>query len=75
MFSSWQWQKKNLGNFDERSDEVVLLGYALDSKAYRVYNKKTMCIKESIHIIFDETHNFVENVNDGCRNKKILILD
>lgn len=53
----------------------MLLGYALDSKAYRVYNKKTMCIKESIHIIFDETHNFVENVNDGCRNKKILILD
>lgn len=27
------------------------------NKAYRVYNKRTMCMEESIHIIFDETNN------------------
>ena len=48
--------KDNLGKFDQRSDEAVFLGYALNSKAYRVYNKRTMCVEESVHIIFDETN-------------------
>ncbi|XP_021719173.1 FK506-binding protein 5-like [Chenopodium quinoa] len=34
--------KRNIGKFDERSDEAVFLGYALNSKAYRVYNKNTL---------------------------------
>ena len=49
--------KRNLLKFDERSDEAVFLGYALNSKAYRVYNKRTMCVEESVHVIFDETDN------------------
>ena len=48
--------KRNLGKFDERSDEAVFLGYALNSKAYRVYNKRSMCVEESVHIIFDESN-------------------
>ena len=48
--------KKNLGKFDERSEEAIFLGYASDSKAYRVYNKNSMCVEESIHIIFDEVN-------------------
>ena len=48
--------KRNIGKFDERSDEAVFLGYSSHSKAYRVYNKKTMCVEESVHIIFDETN-------------------
>src|SRR6187397_971030 len=51
--------KKNLGKFDERSEEAIFLGYASDSKAYRVYNKNSMCVEESIHIIFDEVNQFV----------------
>ncbi|XP_021766287.1 uncharacterized protein LOC110730772 [Chenopodium quinoa] len=51
--------KKNLGKFDERSEEAIFLGYAIDSKAYRVYNKSSMCVEESIHIIFDEVNQFV----------------
>ncbi|XP_021731349.1 uncharacterized protein LOC110698260 [Chenopodium quinoa] len=51
--------KKNLGKFDERSEEAIFLGYASDSKAYRVYNKSSMCVEESIHIIFDEVNQFV----------------
>lgn len=34
--------KRNLGKFDERSDEAVFLGYANNSKTYRVYNKRTL---------------------------------
>lgn len=33
-------EKDNLGKFDEKSDEVIFLGYSLTSKAYRIYNKK-----------------------------------
>lgn len=43
-----------MGKFDERSDEAVFLRYALDSMAYRVYNKHTMCVEKRVHIIFDE---------------------
>ena len=49
-------EKRNIGKFDERSDEAVFLGYSSHSKAYRVYNKTTMCVEESVHIIFDETN-------------------
>src|SRR6187397_63854 len=59
--------KRNIGKFDERSDEAVFLGYASNSKAYRVYNKNTLCVEESIHVIFDESNMFmnVQNSEDN----------
>ena len=48
--------KRNIGKFDVRSDEAVFLGYSSHSKTYRVYNKRTMCVEESVHIMFDETN-------------------
>jgi len=47
--------KNNLGKFDAKSDEGIFLGYSLSSKAFRIYNKRTMIIEESIHVTFDET--------------------
>ncbi|XP_028196458.1 uncharacterized protein LOC114381380, partial [Glycine soja] len=44
--------KDNLGKFDAKSDEGIFLGYSLQSKAYRIYNKRTMNIEESIHVTF-----------------------
>ena len=32
--------KDNLGKFDAKSDEGIFLGYSLNSKAFRIYNKK-----------------------------------
>ena len=32
--------KDNLGKFDARVDEAILLGYFSTSKAYRMFNKK-----------------------------------
>ena len=38
--------KDNLGKFDAKSDEGILLGYSLNSKAYRIYNKRTKIVEE-----------------------------
>ncbi|KAH9657681.1 hypothetical protein KPL70_023179 [Citrus sinensis] len=46
----------NLGKFDPNSYVGIFLGYSNSSKAYRVYNKRTLVVEESMHIIFDETN-------------------
>ncbi|XP_022633080.1 uncharacterized protein LOC111241023 [Vigna radiata var. radiata] len=46
--------KENLGKFDSKVDEAIFIGYSLNNKAYRVYNKRTMNVEESIHVAFDE---------------------
>lgn len=38
--------KDSLGKFDHRSDEAIFLGYSSHSKAYKVYNKRTLCVEE-----------------------------
>ena len=45
--------KDSLGKFDAKSNEAIFLEYFTSSKAFRVFNKKTLVVKESIHIIFD----------------------
>ena len=46
--------KSNIGKFDSRSDEGIFLGYSDRSKAYRVFNKRTLVVEESIHVKFIE---------------------
>ena len=48
--------KESLGKFDAKADEGVFLGYATQSRAYRVYNKRLMTVEESMHVDFDETN-------------------
>ena len=48
--------KDNLGKFDPRSYVGVFLGYSNSSKAYRVYNKRTLIVEESMHVTFDESN-------------------
>nr|GEW30222.1 hypothetical protein [Tanacetum cinerariifolium] len=43
-----------LDKIKEKRDLCVLVGYSNQSKGYRVYNKRTRMILESIHIHFDE---------------------
>nr|GEV91467.1 integrase, catalytic region, zinc finger, CCHC-type, peptidase aspartic, catalytic [Tanacetum cinerariifolium] len=38
----------------EKGDPCILVGYSTQSKGYRVYNKRTRMIVESIYIRFDE---------------------
>jgi len=52
--------KDALGKFDLRSDEAIFLGYSSHSKAYKVFNKRTLCVEESVHVLFDKTNSLVE---------------
>nr|GEX20132.1 hypothetical protein [Tanacetum cinerariifolium] len=45
---------KNLDTMKEKGDQCILVGYSTQSKGYRVYNKRTRMIVESIYIRFDE---------------------
>ena len=38
-----------------KSNETIFMGYALNSKAYKVFNKTSLVVEESIHV-FDETN-------------------
>ncbi|GJW38098.1 retrovirus-related pol polyprotein from transposon TNT 1-94 [Tanacetum coccineum] len=53
----------------EKGDSCILVGYSTQSKGYRVYNKRTRFIVESIHIKFDEikemTKTSVDNNTSG----------
>ncbi|KAH9735120.1 hypothetical protein KPL71_017636 [Citrus sinensis] len=48
--------KDNLGKFDPKSDVGIFLSYSNSSKAYRVYNKRTLVVEESMHVTFDESN-------------------
>ena len=48
--------KESLGKFYAKADKGVFLGYAIQSHAYRVYNKRLMTVEESMHVVFDETN-------------------
>ncbi|RVW58424.1 hypothetical protein CK203_109027 [Vitis vinifera] len=50
----------NLGKFDAKSNVGIFLGYSTSSKAFRVFNKRTMVVEESIHVIFDESNNSLQ---------------
>ena len=41
---------------DAKNDEAIFIGYALNSKAYKVFNKTSLIFEESIHVVFDETN-------------------
>ena len=47
--------RENVGKFDSRSDEGIFLGYSSTSKAYRVYNKRTMKVMETVNVVIDES--------------------
>ena len=71
-------EKDAFGKFDPRSDEVIFLGYSSHSKAYTVFNKRILCVEESVHVPFDDTNSLVEiNAQDddfelGLAKKKFI---
>ena len=56
--------KDNLGKFDFKLDDGIFLGYSQTSKAYRVFNKRTLVVEVSMNIIFYEANPFKRNDND-----------
>nr|GFC57116.1 retrovirus-related Pol polyprotein from transposon TNT 1-94 [Tanacetum cinerariifolium] len=45
---------ENLDKMKEKGDECIFVGYSTQSRAYRVFNKRTRVIMESIYVNFDE---------------------
>ena len=57
--------KDNLGKFDSKVDEGIFLGYSTSSKAYRIFNKRTLVVEESMHVVFYES-NSLDPRKDIC---------
>ena len=56
--------KDDLGKFDAIIDEGVFVGYSSISKSYTIFNKRTLCMEESVHVKFDESRISGENIED-----------
>ncbi|GJW90288.1 retrovirus-related pol polyprotein from transposon TNT 1-94 [Tanacetum coccineum] len=55
----------NLDKMKEKGDPCVMVGYSTQWKGYRVYNKRTYLIVESIHIKFDEIKEMMSDHNSS----------
>ncbi|GJR33572.1 retrovirus-related pol polyprotein from transposon TNT 1-94 [Tanacetum coccineum] len=45
---------EDLGKFDAKADIWIFVGYAPAKKAFKIYNRRTWIITETIHVTFDE---------------------
>ena len=59
--------RENLGKFDAKSDEGIFLGYSTTSRAYKIFNKRTKTVMESINVKIDDALTKVEMIDDGER--------
>ncbi|GJR55555.1 retrovirus-related pol polyprotein from transposon TNT 1-94 [Tanacetum coccineum] len=42
------------GKFDGKADERFFVGYSINSKAFRVFNSRTMIVEENMHVQFSK---------------------
>nr|GEU47775.1 hypothetical protein [Tanacetum cinerariifolium] len=54
--------KDPLGKFDGKADEGFLVGYSINSKAFRVFNSRTRIVQETLYINFLENKPTVEGI-------------
>ncbi|GJY64293.1 putative ribonuclease H-like domain-containing protein [Tanacetum coccineum] len=59
----------HLGKFDGKADEGVLVGYYINSKAFRVYNHRTRKVEENLYV------NFLENKPNVAGNGPEWLFD
>nr|GEX65141.1 hypothetical protein [Tanacetum cinerariifolium] len=52
---------ENLDKMKEKGNDCIFVGYSTQSRAYRVFIKRTRVIMESIHVNFDELPHMVSN--------------
>nr|GFB94999.1 putative ribonuclease H-like domain-containing protein [Tanacetum cinerariifolium] len=56
---------ENLDKMKEKGDECIFVGYSNQSRAYRVFNKRTRVIMESIHVNFNELPQMASDQNSS----------
>nr|GEU78763.1 hypothetical protein [Tanacetum cinerariifolium] len=54
----------SLGKYDGKVDEEFLVGYYVNSKAFRVFNSRTQIVQETLHVNFLENKHNVAGVQD-----------
>ncbi|GJW06275.1 putative ribonuclease H-like domain-containing protein [Tanacetum coccineum] len=59
----------SLGKFEGKADEGFLVGYSINSKAFRVYNSRTRKVEENLHIMF------LENKPNVAGNEPTWLFD
>nr|GEW74048.1 hypothetical protein [Tanacetum cinerariifolium] len=52
---------ENLDKMKEKGDACIFVGYSTQARAYRVFNKRTRVIVETIHVNFDELPQMASN--------------
>ncbi|GJW67033.1 retrovirus-related pol polyprotein from transposon TNT 1-94 [Tanacetum coccineum] len=62
---------EDLGKLQAKADNGIFIGYAPSRKGFRIYNKRTRGIMETIHVTFDELHQTMAPVRI---NKDLEIL-
>ena len=67
--------QENLEKFDAKSDEGVFLGYSTTSQAYRVFNKRTKTVMESINVVIDDaiTKVAIDDNGEGPSSKETTV--
>ncbi|GJY85350.1 hypothetical protein Tco_0499376 [Tanacetum coccineum] len=68
---------ENLDKMKEKGDPCIFVGYSTTSKGYRIYNKRTKLIIESIHINFDKIKEmtYVDNNTSGLTPQLQITFD
>ncbi|GKC72162.1 putative ribonuclease H-like domain-containing protein [Tanacetum coccineum] len=59
----------HLGKFDGKANEGFLVGYSINSKAFRVFNSRTRKVEENLHV------NFLENKPNVVGNGPEWLFD
>nr|GEY16175.1 retrovirus-related Pol polyprotein from transposon TNT 1-94 [Tanacetum cinerariifolium] len=60
----------SLGKFEGKVDEGFLIGYSVNSKAFRVFNSRTRIVQETLHVNFLENKPNVAGEQDDITKKK-----
>jgi len=67
--------KEQLGKFDSKANEGIFLGYAINSHAYRVYNKRLMIVEEFVHVVFYETNLVQQDQRPKIANEEDILQE
>ncbi|GJY47783.1 retrovirus-related pol polyprotein from transposon TNT 1-94 [Tanacetum coccineum] len=64
---------EDLGKLNAKADIGIFVGYAPNRKGYRIYNKRTRRIMETIHVQFDELTEHMAPVHISSGPEPILL--
>nr|GFA57206.1 integrase, catalytic region, zinc finger, CCHC-type, peptidase aspartic, catalytic [Tanacetum cinerariifolium] len=77
------FKNKTLAKFFDEGDIKVFVGYSKESAAFRIYNKRTRKIHESVNVNFDEISNMaskqfslepaLSNLNETGKSSNLLV--